>query len=122
MGHQRVHQNDQFALCRRHLYANGEFCHTYRENCSAKQVLQVYDANSEPTAIPSAGYLGGFNNFQFGVYTPQPYTPLNEFRCATCNTNAAVSVHEKQALAVLLGTCTVTVLSFTWFAGVVGLF
>lgn len=81
---------------------------------NANHSSQIYDANKDPTAIPSAGYLGAFSNLQFGVYTPQPYTPLNDFRCATCN--GAISLHEKQALSVLLGTCAITVLSFTWFA------
>lgn len=81
---------------------------------------QIYDANSEPTTVPSAGYLGSYSNLQFGIYTPQPYTPLNDFKCATCS--GAMSIHEKQALTVLLGTCFVTVLSFTWFASGFGVF
>lgn len=76
--------------------------------------FQVYDAATEPTTAPKAGYLAAFQNLQFGVYTPQPYTPLNEFRCATCS--SAMSLNEKQALKVVLGTCTITILSFTWFA------
>ncbi|KAK5097033.1 hypothetical protein LTS08_007053 [Lithohypha guttulata] len=88
----------------------------------ATYTLMIYDAAKEPTAVASAGALGGFSNLQFGVYTPQPYTPLNEFKCATCS-SGAISLHEKQALSILLGTCTITVLSFTWFAsGVFHLF
>lgn len=84
----------------------------------ATYTLMVYDAATDPTTAPKAGYLAAFQNLQFGVYTPQPYTPLNEFRCATCS--GAVSLNEKQALKVILGTCTLTILSFTWFAS--GLF
>jgi hypothetical protein len=50
----------------------------------------------------------------------QPYTPLNEFKCATCN--GALSAHEKQALGVILMTATITVMSFTWFANGFGVF
>lgn len=88
--------------------------------CAIIDPLQVYDANSDPTTVPSAGYLGAFSNLQFGIYTPQPYVALNEFRCATCS--GAMSMHEKQALSVLIGTCIVTVLSFTWFAAGFGAF
>ncbi|KAK5091918.1 hypothetical protein LTR70_003015 [Exophiala xenobiotica] len=87
----------------------------------ATYTLMIYDAASEPTDVAKAGYLGAFSNLQFGVYTPQAYVPLNEFRCSTCS--SAMSLHEKQALTVLLGTCTITILSFTWFAsGVFHLF
>jgi len=50
----------------------------------------------------------------------QPYTPLNEFRCATCS--GALSIHERQALGVLMVTGVVTFLSFTWFANGFGVF
>lgn len=39
--------------------------------------LLVYDVDREPTDVAPAGYLGSFNNFMFGMYTPQPYTPLS---------------------------------------------
>ena len=86
----------------------------------ATYTLVIYDASKDVTAIPSAGYLGTFDQYFFGMYTPQPYTPLAEFKCATCN--GAMSMHERQALGVLLLTATVTVLSFTWFAGSAGVF
>ena len=38
--------------------------------------LLVYDAEKDPDDIAPAGYLGAFNQFRFGMYTPQPYTPL----------------------------------------------
>jgi hypothetical protein len=37
--------------------------------------LMMFDANSSISATPKAGYLGLFNQFQFGMYTPQAYTP-----------------------------------------------
>lgn len=39
--------------------------------------LVIYDAAKDYTASPSAGYLGAFDQFTFGMYTPQPYIPLN---------------------------------------------
>ncbi|KAL8715057.1 MAG: hypothetical protein Q9220_001014 [cf. Caloplaca sp. 1 TL-2023] len=39
--------------------------------------LVIHDASKDITAIPVAGHLGAYNQFQFGMYTPQPYTPLS---------------------------------------------
>jgi hypothetical protein len=39
--------------------------------------LAVFDAGQPVTAIPKAGYLSSFNQFRFGMYLPQPYTPLS---------------------------------------------
>jgi hypothetical protein len=44
---------------------------------TAEYTLIVYDAGSAITSIPQAGYLAVQDQFQFGVYSPQPYTPLN---------------------------------------------
>jgi hypothetical protein len=38
-----------------------------------KYTLLIYDAESSITAAPRPGYLGVFNQFTFGMYTPQPY-------------------------------------------------
>ncbi|CAO1598478.1 hypothetical protein XANCAGTX0491_002244 [Xanthoria calcicola] len=78
--------------------------------------LIIHDASKEVTSIPQAGHLGSYNQFQFGMYTPQPYTPLSEgWECATCS--GALSAMDQQALKFMLGMCMITVLSFTWFAG-----
>ena len=82
--------------------------------------LIIHDSSQDIDAVPSAGDLGSYNQYVFGMYTGQPYVPLNEFRCATCS--GAMSIHEKQAFGVLLFTSLVTVLSFTWFANGFGLF
>jgi hypothetical protein len=37
--------------------------------------LVVWDADQAMTAAPRAGYLGAYQQFTFGMYTPQPYTP-----------------------------------------------
>lgn len=44
---------------------------------TATYTLIIYDAEKEVTSTPSAGYLDTFNQFTFGMYIPQPYTPLN---------------------------------------------
>jgi hypothetical protein len=46
-----------------------------------KYTLLIYDAESSVSAAPRAGYLGVFNTFQFGMYTPQPYVPLKGKIC-----------------------------------------
>lgn len=38
-----------------------------------KYTLLIYDAESSVTAAPRPGYLAAFNQFTFGMYTPQPY-------------------------------------------------
>jgi len=87
---------------------------------TATYTLIIYDAEKEVTSTPSAGYLDTFNQFTFGMYTPQPYTPLNEFKCATCS--GALSQTERQALGFMAVTSLVTVLTFTWFAHGFGVF
>jgi len=86
----------------------------------ASYTLIIHDSSQDVDAVPAAGDLGSYNQYVFGMYTGQPYVPLNEFRCATCS--GAMSIHEKQAFGVLLFTSLVTVLSFTWFANGFGLF
>jgi len=84
----------------------------------ATYTLIIYDADSSISATPRAGYLGVYDQFTFGMYTPQPYTPIADFQCATCN---GASAMERQTWKFLLGMVVVTVLSFGWFAGVAGL-
>ncbi len=38
--------------------------------------LVIYDAAKDVSATAQAGYLGTFDQFTFGMYTPQPYVPL----------------------------------------------
>lgn len=75
--------------------------------------LIIYDAASSISATPVAGYLGTFEGFTFGMYTPQPYTPLSSWNCATCS--AALSETERRALGFALSMSVITVLTFTWF-------
>ena len=37
--------------------------------------LVIHDAAKDVTAVASAGHLGAYNQFYFGMYTPQAYTP-----------------------------------------------
>ena len=78
----------------------------------------IWDADREPTELPGSGYLGLFNQFQFGLYEPKAPTPIGEFFCATCN---GAGMLERHTLAFLVGMVGVTVLSFGWFTGVAGL-
>ncbi|KAL9129190.1 MAG: hypothetical protein Q9217_002294 [Psora testacea] len=77
--------------------------------------LVIHDAAKDVTDVASAGQLGKFNQFSFGMYIPQQYTPRAEWKCATCN--AALSDTERQAIKFMLAMCGITILSFTWFVG-----
>ncbi|KAL9104729.1 MAG: hypothetical protein Q9163_000341 [Psora crenata] len=77
--------------------------------------LVIHDAAKDVTDVASAGHLGKFDQLSFGMYIPQQYTPLAQWKCATCN--AALSDTERQAIKLMLGMCGITILSFTWFVG-----
>lgn len=81
--------------------------------------LIVHDAAKAVSATPQAGYLATFNQFTFGMYSPQPYTPIADYVCATCN--SAMSLMEKQTYIGLFSLAGITVLTFGWFTGVAGL-
>lgn len=106
---------------------------------TATYTLVVYDADGEIGDTASAGRLGSQNQFSFGMYVPQAYTPLNgmsfpyppfcaldsdadetEYKCATCN--GALPELDGHAVRFAMGMVTLTVLSFTWFAGGYGVF
>lgn len=80
--------------------------------------LLVYDAAGAVTDRAQAGYLAPYNQFTFGMYSPQAYTPMVDYVCATCN---AASSLEKQTWLALLGMVCVTVVTFGWFTGIAGL-
>jgi hypothetical protein len=80
--------------------------------------LIIYDAASQISATAQPGYLAVYDQYTFGMYTPQPYTPLADWKCATCS--GALSDMERRALGGMLGMCIITVLSFTWFVGGLG--
>ena len=83
-----------------------------------KYTLIIYDAESSVSAVAQAGYLAVYNQFSFGMYTPQPYVALADFVCVTCS--GALGDMERKALGMMLGMSALTVLSFTWFVGGTG--
>ncbi|GFF27818.1 hypothetical protein IFM46972_02176 [Aspergillus udagawae] len=87
---------------------------------TATYTLYVVDVDKDIGDTASPGHLGSQNGYLFGMYSPQPYTPLNEFNCATCN--SALSDIERQALKFAFGMVMITIASFTWFAGDFGVF
>ncbi|RDW67190.1 uncharacterized protein DSM5745_09056 [Aspergillus mulundensis] len=87
---------------------------------TATYTLFVYDDTKEVGDTASAGELGSQNGYMFGMYTPQPYTPLNEYVCATCSD--ALSATDLLGLKMAVGMGLLTVASFTWFAGNFGAF
>ncbi|KAH7077773.1 hypothetical protein BKA63DRAFT_509030 [Paraphoma chrysanthemicola] len=86
-----------------------------------KYTLLVYDSSADITAAPRAGYLAMFNQFTFGMYTPQPYVAWNEFQCANCVKNGALSAAEQMTLKVLLFTTGTTIASLLFFTHNFGL-
>ncbi|KAK7737013.1 hypothetical protein SLS53_006769 [Cytospora paraplurivora] len=76
-------------------------------------VLYIYDADSSISATAGAGSLTANPAVTFGLYTGQPYTPLESWVCATCS--GALSNSERQALGFLFTVVAITVASFTWF-------
>ncbi|KAJ5543180.1 hypothetical protein N7535_005609 [Penicillium sp. DV-2018c] len=85
---------------------------------TASYTLFVYDVDKDMGDVASAGHLGSQIGFPFSMYIPQPYTPLNEYKCATCN--GALSETGQVAVKFVVGMAVITVASFTWFAGSAG--
>ncbi|CAK4034654.1 hypothetical protein DOTSEDRAFT_177088 [Lecanosticta acicola] len=81
--------------------------------------LIIHDAAKDVSATASPGYLGTYDQFTFGMYSPQPYTPMSDWVCATCN--SALTQAERQTMWAIFAMVGVTVLSFGWFTGVAGL-
>jgi len=77
--------------------------------------LVIENANEKvATGVIQPGYFQSADSFQFGMYTPQTYTPWAEFNCPTCN--AGLSLSEQHTLKFLFGMASITILSFTYFA------
>ncbi|KAK6341755.1 hypothetical protein TWF696_008818 [Orbilia brochopaga] len=76
--------------------------------------LLIYDEAAAVTAAPTAGRLAAFNGFKFGMYTPKPNIPLEEFDCPTCNKNSAASL-DVVALRMLVVTSVIFSVSFGLF-------
>lgn len=84
-----------------------------------KYTLLIYDADLSVSATARAGYLGAYSGFTFGMYTPQPYTPWADFKCANCN--GALSQFEKMTIKALLMTTGTTIGSLLYFTYAFGL-
>lgn len=48
---------------------------------TASYTLIVYEVGKSITDTAAAGHLGTTNRYIFGMYTPQPYTPLGSGEC-----------------------------------------
>ncbi|KAJ5389503.1 uncharacterized protein N7496_000571 [Penicillium cataractarum] len=86
---------------------------------TATYTLFVFDADKSLDDTAEAGYLSGSVGYSFGMYRRESYTPLNEFKCATCS--GAISDVQRQGLKFAVGMALITILSFTWFVGGAGL-
>ncbi|KAI6250669.1 hypothetical protein HI914_00881 [Erysiphe necator] len=75
--------------------------------------LIIYDSDSSISAVAQPGLLAVYNQYTFGMYSPQPYTPLGDFKCVTCN--GALSEKERSVLSLVFGMSIITFLSFTYF-------
>ncbi|KAJ6447037.1 chitinase [Purpureocillium lavendulum] len=83
--------------------------------------LRVQDSSLPSDAAPEPGYLGVWSSFKFGLYTPQPYQPYNEWKCpGKCS--ASSSIFASQSLGLALSMSALTFLSFTWFVGGLGIY
>jgi hypothetical protein len=86
---------------------------------TAQYTLVIFDADLSVTATAEPGYLQVYNQYQFGMYTPQPYTDLADgYKCATCS--GAMGDMERRFLGFVFGMGFATVLGFTWFVGGTG--
>ncbi|KAI9850800.1 MAG: hypothetical protein M1838_005055 [Thelocarpon superellum] len=99
---------------------------SYQQTETAVQLLTehytlvIHDAAKDVSATAQAGYLGTYNQYVFGLYAPSPYADLDDFQCAVCN--GALSNMDRNVLKFALGMCAVTILSFSWFVGGLGIF
>jgi len=98
------------------LWDTGAYQQANQQNplLTNKYTLIIWDAAKPMTAVPSAGYLGSYSGFQFGMYIKQPYSNLTDFNCPTCSNGAATL--ENMTFRFLLGMVGLTVVSFTWFS------
>lgn len=86
---------------------------------SEMYTLIIKDSDAEITEVAEPGYLGVYSGFTFGLYTPQPYVPFNEWECTGCN--AGSSDMDRRALGFAFTMSLITIFSFTWFVTGLGL-
>lgn len=85
---------------------------------TAMYTLMIYDSNTSVTDTPKNGYLAPYNQFQFGMYEPQPYVNWSDYKCANCN--GALSPFEQLTLKALLLTSATTIASLIYFGASFG--
>jgi hypothetical protein len=84
----------------------------------ATYTLIIYDSDTSISATADPGYMAAYSATYFGMYSPQPYTPLSSYNCATCS--AAFGNIDLRAVGFMLAMVTITLTSFTWFIGGTG--
>jgi hypothetical protein len=70
--------------------------------------LIIYDAAQDITSVPQAGYLAVQDQFQFGMYSPQPYTPLNRELARDSNTCDATLLTESRVQMRHMRCCSLS--------------
>lgn len=81
--------------------------------------LIIHDAQKDVSATAGSGYLGTWDQFTFGMYSPQPYTPIQDYVCATCS--SAMTRMERQTWGFVFAMAGVTIMTFGWFTGIAGI-
>lgn len=81
--------------------------------------LIIFDSDSSLSATAQPGYLAVYKQYTFGMYSPQPYTPLGDFKCVTCS--GGLSDLKRNALGMAFCMCIITLLSFSCFTKRLGL-
>jgi len=69
----------------------------------ATYTLNIWD-DQGPGAPIAPGRFHENNALRFALYSPQPYTPLSNWTCATCNSGAAWSLNPTNPVFVSLLT------------------
>ncbi|KAF1978634.1 hypothetical protein BU23DRAFT_229360 [Bimuria novae-zelandiae CBS 107.79] len=88
---------------------------------SEMYTLIIYDSNRTATEVPRPGYMAPFNQFYFGMYTPQLYKKWEDWECPNCLKNDALSLLASPTTRVIFLTFGTTLASFFYFANAFGL-
>ncbi|KAI0141257.1 hypothetical protein GGR57DRAFT_419897 [Xylariaceae sp. FL1272] len=78
----------------------------------AEYTLIVFDSDTAYTDTADPGYLGPFDGFTFGLYTPKPYSNLSDWECITCSAGSAL---DRTALGFAASMVMITVFTFTYY-------
>jgi hypothetical protein len=72
-----IASNQSFSSTGDVTWDTGEFKTATVPLLTESYTLMVYDTAQGPSGIASAGRLGSASQYTFGMYSPQPYTPLD---------------------------------------------